>query len=150
MIDHILESAKFGGVQAIHPGYGFLSENAEFVQQCEEKNFVFIGPPLEAIRAMGSKREAKTIMEKAKVPILPGYHGANQDPNHLLAKSKEIGFPVMLKASYGGGGKGMRIVENEAEFMDKLESAKNESRKGFANDEMIIEKYVRKPRHIEV
>jgi 3-methylcrotonyl-CoA carboxylase alpha subunit len=116
----------------------------------EKKKIVFVGPPSSAIRAMGSKAESKKIMEAAKVPIVPGYHGDSKDPEVLLKESKRIGFPVMLKASLGGGGKGMRIVRNEGEFMQQLESAKNEAMKGFKDDHMIIEKYIEKPRHIEV
>jgi len=115
---HLMEVADYTKCNAIHPGYGFLSENAEFVEYVEEKGLKFIGPPASAIRKMGSKSEAKKIMTAAKVPCLNGYHGDNQDPAHLLAESKRIGFPVMLKASLGGGGKGMRIVHSEEEFMD--------------------------------
>ena len=130
--------------------YGFLSENADFVELLQEKGITFIGPPADAIRKMGSKSEAKKIMTAASVPCLTGYHGDNQDPAHLLAESKRIGFPVMLKASLGGGGKGMRIVHSEAEFMESLESAKREAMKGFKDDHMIIEKYIERPRHIEM
>jgi 3-methylcrotonyl-CoA carboxylase alpha subunit len=150
VIDHYLEVAQNSQAQAIHPGYGFLSENADFVDLLEKKKIVFVGPPSSAIRAMGSKAESKKIMDAAKVPIVPGYHGESKDPELLLRESKKIGFPVMLKASLGGGGKGMRIVRNEGEFMQQLESAKNEAMKGFKDDHMIIEKYIEKPRHIEV
>lgn len=130
--------------------YGFLSENADFVELIASKGLTFVGPPADAIRKMGSKSESKRIMEAAGVPILKGYHGDNQDPQFLLEQSRQIGFPVMLKASLGGGGKGMRIVNNEAEFMDQLDAAKREAMKGFNDDHMIVEKYVTRPRHIEV
>ena len=130
--------------------YGFLSENADFVELIESKGLTFVGPPASAIRQMGSKSESKQIMEAAGVPILKGYHGGPNSPELLLEKSREIGFPVMLKASLGGGGKGMRIVRNEGEFMDQLDAAKREAMKGFNDDHMIVEKYVERPRHIEV
>ena len=130
--------------------YGFLSENADFVELLESKDLTFVGPPASAIRKMGSKSESKKIMEQAGVPILQGYHGDEQSPEFLLQKSREIGFPVMLKASLGGGGKGMRIVHNEDEFMEQLDAAKREAMKGFNDDHMIVEKYVVHPRHIEV
>ena len=117
-VDHLLEVAKYTKAQAIHPGYGFLSENADFVETLAHKGLVFVGPPAEAIRKMGSKSESKKIMEKAGVPILPGYHGDEQAPEALLKEARRIGFPVMLKAALGGGGKGMRIVNNESEFFD--------------------------------
>lgn len=112
----MIEVAKYTKASAIHPGYGFLSENADFVELVEKKDLTFVGPPASAIRSMGSKSESKRIMEKAGVPIVKGYHGEENSPELLLQKSKEIGFPVMLKASLGGGGKGMRIVRNEEEF----------------------------------
>ena len=149
LTDHYMEVAKNSKCDALHPGYGFLSENADFIDELERRKITFVGPSAEAVRKMGSKSESKRIMEAAFVPVVPGYHGKEQDPNHLLAESKKIGFPVMLKASMGGGGKGMRIVWDEKEFMEKLQSAKNEAMKGFANDEMIIEKYIQRPRHIE-
>jgi len=117
-IPHIIEIADYSKVDAVHPGYGFLSENVAFVRELEKKNIKFIGPPAEAMEKMASKSQAKKIMDAAGVPILKGYHGDNQDPNFLLAEAKKIGFPVMLKAALGGGGKGMRIVRNEGEFMD--------------------------------
>lgn len=149
-VDHILDVAKRTGAEAIHPGYGFLSENAKFVKLLEQNKIEFIGPPAKAIQAMGSKSESKMIMENAKVPIVKGYHGDNQDPQFLLSEAKRIGFPVMLKASLGGGGKGMRIVMNEKEFFDQLDAAKREGMKSFSDDHMLIEKYIEKPRHIEV
>ena len=149
-VDHLLDVAHRTGAQAVHPGYGFLSENAKFVGQLEANNITFIGPPAKSITAMGSKSESKAIMDAAKVPIVKGYHGDNQDPNFLLQEAKKIGFPVMLKASLGGGGKGMRIVWKESEFFDQLDAAKREGMKSFSDDHMLIEKYIEKPRHIEV
>ena len=149
-VDHILDIAQRTGAEAIHPGYGFLSENAQFVKLLEQNNIEFIGPPASAIQSMGSKSESKHIMENANVPIVRGYHGDNQDPDFLLLEAKKIGFPVMLKASLGGGGKGMRIVMEEKEFFDQLEAAKREGMKSFSDDHMLIEKYIEKPRHIEV
>lgn len=115
-----MEAIKRSRAEAVHPGYGFLSENADFVDLLEKKKVIFVGPPSTAIRAMGSKAESKRIMEAAKVPIVPGYHGIQNDPAYLKQQAKKVGYPVMLKASLGGGGKGMRIVENEAEFDEKL------------------------------
>ena len=120
VVDHYLEAIKRSRAEAVHPGYGFLSENADFVDLLEKKKVIFVGPPSTAIRAMGSKAESKRIMEAAKVPIVPGYHGIQNDPAYLKQQAKKVGYPVMLKASLGGGGKGMRIVENEAEFDEKL------------------------------
>lgn len=116
MQEKLIEVAKKSGAEAVHPGYGFLSENAIFVKKLEDANLTFVGPPASAITKMGSKAESKIIMGNANVPIVPGFHGVEQDPNFLLAESKKVGFPVMLKASLGGGGKGMRLVRNEAEF----------------------------------
>lgn len=115
---HYIQAAIDTKADALHPGYGFLSENADFVDSLEKKGIAFVGPPSSAIRSMGSKAESKKIMVAARVPVVPGYHGESKDPQVLLAESKKIGFPVMLKASLGGGGKGMRIVRNEGEFMD--------------------------------
>jgi 3-methylcrotonyl-CoA carboxylase alpha subunit len=127
-----------------------LSENAAFVQTLQENGIEFIGPPASAIKSMGSKSESKRIMDAARVPIVKGYHGDNQDPDFLLAEAHKIGFPVMLKASLGGGGKGMRIVMKESDFFDQLDAAKREGMKSFSDDHMLIEKYIEKPRHIEV
>ncbi|CAB3406911.1 unnamed protein product [Caenorhabditis bovis] len=146
----IIETALASGAQAIHPGYGFLSENAEFADKCAEANLVFIGPPAQAIRDMGAKNVSKKIMEDAKVPVVKGFHGEDQSDANLKKKSAEIGYPVMLKAVYGGGGKGMRIAWNEAEFDEKLASARSEAKKSFGNDEMLVEKFVERPRHVEV
>jgi 3-methylcrotonyl-CoA carboxylase alpha subunit len=148
--ERIISVAKEQGCEALHPGYGFLSENSAFAKRCVEEGLVFIGPPWEAIEAMGNKSRSKDIMIQAGVPCIPGYHGANQDPNHLLEEAKNIGFPVMVKAVKGGGGKGMRIALNEQEFLDKLESAKSEGRNSFGDDVMLVEKYIATPRHIEV
>jgi len=134
----------------LHPGYGFLSENSEFAKRCADEGLVFIGPPWKAIEAMGNKSRSKDIMIRAGVPCIPGYHGENQDPDYLLEESRKIGFPVLVKAVRGGGGKGMRIVMDETEFLEKLESAKSEGRNSFGDDEMLVEKYITTPRHIEV
>jgi 3-methylcrotonyl-CoA carboxylase alpha subunit len=146
----ILEVAKATGAQAIHPGYGFLSENEDFARACENAGVVFIGPPASAIHAMGSKSAAKTLMEKADVPLVPGYHGDNQDPGFLNDKADRMGYPVLLKASAGGGGKGMRIVEKSADFKDALTSCKREAISSFGDDKVLVEKYLDRPRHIEI
>ncbi|WP_417727560.1 acetyl/propionyl/methylcrotonyl-CoA carboxylase subunit alpha [Roseovarius sp.] len=146
----IIAAALETGAQAIHPGYGFLSENPDFVEAVEAAGLVFIGPSATAIRAMGLKDAAKALMEKAGVPVVPGYHGANQDPEHLAGAADAIGYPVLIKAVAGGGGKGMRLVERPQDFMDALESAQGEARTAFGNAAVLIEKFVQKPRHIEV
>lgn len=146
----IVSLAKEAGAEAIHPGYGFLAENAEFAQCCADAGIIFIGPSPAAIRAMGDKATAKTIMEKAGVPVVPGYHGRDQKPAKLLAEAEKIGWPVLLKASAGGGGKGMRIVRGKKEFADALASARRESKASFGDDRMLVEKYIERPRHIEV
>ncbi|CZS91780.1 probable methylcrotonoyl-CoA carboxylase biotin carboxylase chain [Rhynchosporium agropyri] len=148
--ERIIKVAKEQSCQALHPGYGFLSENSAFAKRCVEEGIVFIGPPWKAIEAMGNKSRSKDIMIQAGVPCIPGYHGGNQDPSYLLEEARRIGFPVMVKAVKGGGGKGMRIAFNEQEFKDKLESAKSEGRNSFGDDEMLVEKYISTPRHIEV
>lgn len=148
--EKIIAVAKQNGCEALHPGYGFLSENSAFARRCVEEGLVFIGPPAEAIEAMGNKSRSKEIMIEAGVPCIPGYHGKNQEPEFLLEEAKKIGFPVLVKAVRGGGGKGMRIAVNEEEFLDKLESAKSEGRNSFGDDEMLVEKYITTPRHIEV
>jgi len=147
--DVILEVAKKTGAQAIHPGYGFLSENATFARACREAGVVFIGPKPESIEAMGSKAEAKSLMEKHGVPLVPGYHGEAQDEKTLLAQARKIGFPLMIKAAAGGGGKGMRIVRAETEFADALASAQREASGSFGDTRMILERYIEHPRHIE-
>jgi len=145
----ILEVAKQAGAQAIHPGYGFLSENTGFARACSAAGIAFIGPKPESIDAMGSKAAAKALMEQHAVPLVPGYHGENQDAGFLADEAARIGFPLMLKAAAGGGGKGMRIVRSAAEFADALASAQRESSSAFGDARMILERYVEQPRHIE-
>ncbi|CAG8440549.1 3459_t:CDS:10 [Ambispora gerdemannii] len=149
-IEKIISVAKRSGAQAIHPGYGFLSENHLFAERLSIENITFIGPPASAIISMGSKSESKEIMTAANVPIVPGYHGPNQDPVFLKGKAAEIGYPVLIKAIKGGGGKGMRIVNDPSEFNLQLESSKQEAIKSFDDDQVLIEKYLLTPRHIEV
>ena len=148
--ERIIEAAKVTGAQAIHPGYGFLSENEDFAAACAGAGLVFIGPPANAIRAMGLKAESKQLMEKAGVPLVPGYHGAGQDPAMLHQEADRIGYPVLIKASAGGGGKGMRLVEKSEDFAAALDSCKREAINSFGNDAVLIEKYVLRPRHIEI
>jgi 3-methylcrotonyl-CoA carboxylase alpha subunit len=148
--DAIIAIAKETGAQAIHPGYGFLSENADFAQACQDAGLVFIGPSAAAIRAMGGKSESKRLMEAAGVPLIPGYHGENQDPEFLKVQADNIGYPVLIKASAGGGGKGMRVVEDSADFIGLLESCRREAITSFGNDQVLVEKYALKPRHIEI
>ncbi len=147
--DVILEVAKRAGAQAVHPGYGFLSENEHFARQCEMAGIVFIGPTPEAIEKMGSKSAAKALMEKAGVPVVPGYHGDNQDVAFLAEESQRVGFPQLIKAVAGGGGKGMRLVEKSEEFTAQLEAARREAKNAFGNDDVLIERYVLGPHHIE-
>jgi 3-methylcrotonyl-CoA carboxylase alpha subunit len=149
-IDAIIAAARASGAQAVHPGYGFLSENADFAEACEKADLVFIGPPATAMRAMGSKAAAKTLMVRAGVPVVPGYHGDDQEPGHLAEHARRIGFPVLIKASAGGGGRGMRIVPEAREFAPALEGAKREAASAFGDDRVLIEKYLTRPRHIEV
>lgn len=148
--DLILDIARRSGAQAIHPGYGFLSENAGFAAACAEAGVVFIGPPVEAIAAMGSKSAAKRLMEAAGVPLVPGYHGDAQDSATLHARADDIGYPVLIKASAGGGGKGMRIVGASGEFDDALASCRREAAASFGDDRVLIERYLQRPRHIEM
>ncbi len=148
--DHIIEMAKETGAQAIHPGYGFLSENEAFAEACAAAGLVFIGPPASAIHAMGSKSAAKQLMEKASVPLVPGYHGEDQDAALLRRESDRIGYPVLLKASAGGGGKGMRVVESGDAFEAALASVKREASASFGDDKVLVEKYLTRPRHIEI
>ena len=148
--DVIIEAAKATGAQAIHPGYGFLSENPDFVEAVEAAGLTFIGPSAKAIRAMGLKDAAKALMEDAGVPVVPGYHGEDQEPSRLEVEAAQIGYPVLIKATAGGGGKGMRLVEREKDFVSALESAKAEARTAFGNEAVLVEKFVAKPRHIEV
>src|SRR5574343_1310961 len=148
--ERILEAAKATGAQAIHPGYGFLSENEDFAQACADAGLVFIGPPPSAIKDMGLKAESKQLMEKAGVPLVPGYHGANQDAALLQAEADRIGYPVLIKASAGGGGKGMRAVDKAEDFAAALASCKREAINSFGDDAVLVEKYVQRPRHIEI
>ncbi|MET3130320.1 3-methylcrotonyl-CoA carboxylase alpha subunit [Oxalobacteraceae bacterium GrIS 1.11] len=148
--DKIIAVALACGAQAIHPGYGFLSENADFADACAKAGLVFIGPPASAMRAMGSKSAAKSLMEKAGVPLVPGYHGEVQDADFLHAQADKIGYPVLLKASAGGGGKGMRVIEHSEQFKAALESCKREAISSFGDDKVLAEKYLSRPRHIEI
>ncbi|MGZ5265917.1 MAG: acetyl-CoA carboxylase biotin carboxylase subunit [Caldimonas sp.] len=146
----IVAAARATGAEAIHPGYGFLSENDGFAEACAQAGIVFIGPPPAAIRAMGSKAAAKTLMERAGVPLTPGYHGDDQDPALLAREAARIGFPVLIKASAGGGGKGMRRVDAAADFDAALASCRREAKSAFGDDHVLVEQYVLKPRHIEI
>jgi 3-methylcrotonyl-CoA carboxylase alpha subunit len=148
--DAILEAARRSGAQAIHPGYGFLSENAAFAASCAQAGVVFVGPPAAAIRAMGSKSAAKTLMERAGVPLTPGYHGDNQDAHYLREMADRLGYPVLIKASAGGGGRGMRRVDQGDDFAAALSSCKREAAASFGDDQVLVEKYLLRPRHIEV
>jgi 3-methylcrotonyl-CoA carboxylase alpha subunit len=148
--EKILAAAKATGAQAIHPGYGFLSENEAFAEACAREGVVFIGPPASAIRAMGSKSAAKSLMEKARVPLTPGYHGDDQDPALLAKEAARIGYPVLIKASAGGGGKGMRRVDKAEDFAAALASCMREAKSAFGDDRVLVEQYVLQPRHIEI
>ncbi|MFO1114470.1 MAG: acetyl/propionyl/methylcrotonyl-CoA carboxylase subunit alpha [Beijerinckiaceae bacterium] len=150
VIDKIIEAAKRTGAQAIHPGYGFLSENEAFCKACDEAGLVFIGPPVQAIHAMGSKSEAKKLMEAAGVPLTPGYHGDDQDAAKLKREADAIGYPVMIKAAAGGGGKGMRQVMKAEDFDAALASCKREAAASFGSDHVLVEKYIVRPRHVEI
>ena len=149
-IDRIIAAAKAGGADAVHPGYGFLSENAEFAEAVAAAGLTFVGPPSSAIRAMGLKDAAKALMQRAGVPVVPGYHGDRQDAAVLAKEAAKIGYPVLIKARAGGGGKGMRRVERQDEFKASLESAQREARASFGDAHVLIERYVARPRHIEV
>jgi 3-methylcrotonyl-CoA carboxylase alpha subunit len=148
--EKIIEAALATGAQAVHPGYGFLSENEDFAKACAASGLVFIGPPASAIKAMGLKAESKQLMEKAGVPLVPGYHGADQSPALLQREADRIGYPVLIKASAGGGGKGMRAVDKSEDFAEALASCKREAINSFGSDAVLIEKYVQRPRHIEI
>ncbi|MFJ4344238.1 acetyl/propionyl/methylcrotonyl-CoA carboxylase subunit alpha [Pseudomonas sp. NPDC089401] len=150
VVDKILAAAKASGAQAIHPGYGFLSENAGFARAIEEAGLIFLGPPASAIDAMGSKSAAKALMEDAGVPLVPGYHGEAQDLDTFRVAAERIGYPVLLKASAGGGGKGMKVVEEQSQLADALASAQREAQSSFGDARMLVEKYVLKPRHVEI
>ena len=149
-IDGIVAAARAAGAEAVHPGYGFLSENEDFAAACSKAGLVFIGPSPEAIAAMGDKAAAKRLMEKAGVPLVPGYHGEEQDPALLEKEAVRIGFPVLIKPSAGGGGKGMRVVSTKKEFVPALEGARREAKSSFGDDRVLIERYLEKPRHIEI
>ena len=149
-IDAIIAAAKASGASAVHPGYGFLAENEDFAQACRDAGLVFIGPSPEAIRAMGNKAGAKDIMQKAGVPCVPGYQGADQSDAVMLAEAKKIGFPVMIKAVAGGGGRGMRLVADAAAFPDALRSARSEAQGAFGDPTVILERAIVDPRHIEI
>lgn len=148
--DKIIDIALQSGAQAIHPGYGFLSENTDFAEACAKNNLVFIGPPASAIAAMGSKSAAKAIMESAGVPLVPGYHGAEQSIEILRAEAEKCGFPLLLKAVAGGGGKGMRVVNQMPEFNEALAAAQREAKNAFGNPDMLLERYLTQPRHVEI
>lgn len=150
LIDKIIAAAKASGAQAIHPGYGFLSENAGFARAIEQAGLIFLGPPASAIDAMGSKSAAKSLMEAAGVPLVPGYHGEAQDIDTFREAAARIGYPVLLKAAAGGGGKGMKVAESEAQLAETLESAQREAQSAFGDSRMLVEKYVLKPRHVEI
>ncbi|MEO8460557.1 MAG: biotin carboxylase N-terminal domain-containing protein, partial [Dokdonella sp.] len=147
--DVIVEVARKTGAQAIHPGYGFLSENADFAEAVEQAGMRFIGPSAASMRKMGSKAGAKELMAAHGVPVVPGYTGDDQDPAILAHEAQRIGFPLMIKAAYGGGGKGMRIVRNADEFSANLESCQREAKNAFGRDRVLLERYVERPRHIE-
>lgn len=149
-IKKVIAAARQSGAQAIHPGYGFLSENAEFARACDAAGIVFVGPPATAIETMGSKMASKQLMEDAGVPVLPGYHGANQDPGFLAEQALAVGFPLLIKASAGGGGKGMRLVSSADEFESQLAGAKREALAAFGDDAVLLERFLTSPKHIEV
>ncbi|PIT05009.1 3-methylcrotonyl-CoA carboxylase [Bradyrhizobium nitroreducens] len=149
-VERLIEAAKKTGAEAVHPGYGFLSENAEFAQACYDAGLVFVGPTADMMNAMGSKSGSKALMEKAGVPLVPGYHGDAQDDATLAKAADKVGFPILVKASAGGGGRGMRIVRSADELAPAIVSAKREAKAAFGDDRMLIEKYVDNPRHIEV
>ena len=148
-IENVLDASKKHDAQAIHPGYGFLSENAEFARRCSQSGIVFIGPSAEAIEQMGAKDQAKCVMENAGVPVVSGYKGAEQSPEFLNAEAEKIGYPLMIKAVLGGGGKGMRVVRKQTDFSEALESARNEARNAFGDDRVLLECFISGPRHIE-
>ncbi|HEY1724828.1 MAG TPA: acetyl-CoA carboxylase biotin carboxylase subunit [Steroidobacteraceae bacterium] len=149
-IDAVLDAARARGAEAIHPGYGFLSENPQFAERCAEAGIVFIGPPVAAMRAMSSKASAKQLMQRSGVPLLPGYHGEQQDPARLRVEAERIGFPVLIKATAGGGGKGMRVAVSASEFEQRLASCQREARASFNDARVLLEKYLERPRHVEV
>src|SRR2546423_1062257 len=149
-MDAILAAAKKSGAEAIDPGYGFLSENEDFAAACKPAGVVFIGPSPEAIAAMGDKSAAKRLMEKAGVPLVPGYHGEKQDAAFLAKEADRIGYPVLIKPSAGGGGKGMRVVSDRKSFAAALEGARREAKSAFGDERVLIERYLERPRHTEM
>jgi 3-methylcrotonyl-CoA carboxylase alpha subunit len=149
-IEAIVAAARDAGAQAIHPGYGFLAENEHFAAACRKAGLVVIGPSPEASPAMGDKAAPKRLMEKARVPLVPGYHGEGQEPSLLEKEASRVGFPVLIKPSAGGGGKGMRVVREKAEFRSALEAARREAKSAFGDDHVLVERYLERPRHIEV
>ena len=149
-VDQIITIAKKNKITAIHPGYGFLSENADFASRCEKEKIIFIGPSAHSIRLMGSKTSAKNTIEKINIPLIPGYFGKNQDIEFIKEKANKIGYPLLLKASHGGGGKGMRVIEKKSQLEKAFYEVKNESKMSFGNDEVMVEKYIESPRHIEI
>jgi len=149
-IEKIIHAAKSSNANAIHPGYGFLAENAAFAAKCRDEGIIFVGPSPEVIESMGSKTKAKELVQKLGIPVIEGYNGKNQDNKTLISEAKKIGFPVLLKAAMGGGGKGMRIINNEGELTAGIESAKREAEKSFGDGTLIIEKYLDSIRHIEI
>jgi len=150
VIERLLEVAQRSGAAAVHPGYGFLAENATFAEACQKAGLVFVGPPIEAIRAMGDKGAAKAIMAEADVPLVPGYHGDDQDPATLSRAAGDIGFPLLVKATAGGGGKGMRVVRGADELEAALQAARREAASAFGDDRLLLERYLEKPRHVEI
>jgi 3-methylcrotonyl-CoA carboxylase alpha subunit len=149
-IEGIVAAARAAGAEAVHPGYGFLSESEDFAAACSKAGLVFIGPSPEAIAAMGDKAAAKRLMEKAGVPLVPGYHGEEQDPAMLEEEAARIGFPVLIKPSAGGGGKGMRVVRSKSQFAESLQAGRREAKSSFGDDRVLIERYLERPRHIEI
>src|SRR6202163_4720662 len=147
-IEQLVRVAREHGADAIHPGYGFLSENPTFAEACAQAGVVFVGPPPSAMRAMGSKSAAKTLMEKSGVPLLPGYHGERQGAAFLADQANRVGFPLMIKAVSGGGGRGMRVVSDADEFSSALDAARQEAASAFGDDRVLIERYLAHPRHI--
>ena len=149
-IPRIIDAARRSGADSVHPGYGFLSENPAFAEACAAAGLIFVGPPASAMRALGSKSAAKHLMAASGVPILPGYHGDDQDPERLAAEARRIGFPVVIKAIAGGGGRGMRVVSDRSEFAAALAAARQEAASAFGDDRVLVERYLQCPRHIEV
>ena len=149
-IDKLIETALRSGAQAVHPGYGFLAENPEFAEQCVEAGLIFIGPSAQAMRLMGSKSSAKALMERAEVPTVPGYHGDAVDAASLMDAAKRVGFPLLVKASAGGGGRGMRVVCDDSELASAIAGAEREALASFGDGRLLLEKYLTRPRHVEI